>query len=240
MATLTQYASPEVERILNEIRVGESRFNDELRRSNREDAVLPVQVRSEDATGCWAFSKNVSEHGICLITPQTFQASDSTELQFCGLRYELDMMRATCSWSRPFCNSYRISGWQLDSELDVPQIVQEDLWLDLEQRSIKRERVAIPVVVHQKNGQPKIHCFSRNVCTSGICLIGNEEPKPSDFSLLELVRSNGERSQVVAECRWANCIGQSFWISGWKFPRLTRVQNFQKRYFQDVLQSDDA
>ena len=172
-------------------------------------------------------------------TPHTFQANDSTELRFCGLRYEPDMMRATCSWSSPYCNSYRISGWHLDAEIDVPQIVQEDLWLDLEQRGLKRDRVAIPVVVHQKNGQPKIHCFSRNVSTSGICLIGNEEPQTSDFSLLELARSNGGRSHVVAECRWTNRIGQSHWISGWQFPRLARVQNFQMRYFRDVLHGDD-
>lgn len=238
-ATLTRYASPEVERILKEIRNGESQYDNDLRRSNREDLVLPIRIHTEDAVDCCAFSKDVSQGGVCLITPQAFQQKDRKNLQFHGLRYECDMMPATCSWARQFSNSHWISGWQLDTDIDVAKILQEDLWLDVEQRSVERERLAIPVVVHQKNGQPKIHCFSRNICLSGVCLIGSEEPKTSDFSLLELFRSNGETSRVTAECRWARRIGQSCWISGWQFPRLARIQKFQMRYFQNLPEDDN-
>lgn len=234
----SHYASPEVVRILDEIRNSESQFDNDLRRSNREHVVLPVQVLTDNTIDCWSFSKDVSESGICLISPQRFESQDPRSLQFRGLRYECDMLQATCSWSRRFSNSYWISGWQLDNQLDVPQILEEDLWLNVEQRDSDRERLAIPVVVHQKNNGPKIHCFSRNISPNGVCLIGNEEPATFDFSLLELVRSNGRSSRVTAECKWARRIGKSCWISGWQFPRLARIQNFQMRFFPNLSEQD--
>ena len=232
--SMTQYACPEVGRILAEIRGEESQAYRELRSSNREHVVLPMRINTPSGTDSWAFSKNVSDGGICLITADKFQESDKKELNFCGLRSEFGAMHGTCSWARPFSDSYWMSGWKLEQELDVPKILEEDLWLDHEQRSIKRERFAIPVVVHQKNDRPTIYGFSRNICTSGICLIGNDEPKADDFSLLEFVRSDGQRSRLTAECRWTNRIGESIWISGWQFPRLSRIQQFQMRFFQDV------
>ena len=232
--SMTQYACPEVGRILSEIRSEESQSYQELRRSNREHVVLPMRINALSGKDSWAFSKNVSEGGICLITADQFQENDKKELNFCGLRSEFETMHGTCSWTRRFNDSYWMSGWQLEKELDVPKILEEDQWLDHEQRSIKRERFAIPVVVHQKNDRPTIYAFSRNICTSGICLIGNDKPKADDFSLLEFVRSDGQTSRITAECRWTDQIGQSIWISGWQFPRLSRIQKFQMRFFQNV------
>jgi len=62
--SMTQYACPEVGRILAEIRSEESQSYQELRSSNREHVVLPMRINVPGGTDSWAFSKHVSEGGI--------------------------------------------------------------------------------------------------------------------------------------------------------------------------------
>ncbi len=235
MPTLTRYTSPVIQRILMEIEEGEQQFDNELRGSDRMDAVLPVQVSAGREAICTAFSKDVSESGICIIAPQPFHQHDETRLKICGLRYQTPHMLATCCWAKPFNDCYWVSGWELDkASIDLQKVEDEEVRLGIDHRRIDRRRLALPVVVYQKNVRRKVHGFSRNISSGGVCLITNGPLKKSEYCLLEFIQSaKNERSEVTAECLWSTQIGPTYWISGWQFPRLDRVHETELLHFKD-------
>ena len=231
MSTTTQYTLPEVDEILQEVRESERQYDGDLRIASRTEAVLPVEVFADGELECFSFTKNVSATGVYLISPQPFFDGEQTQLRLSGLRQRSPLLPATCRWTRTFGTSFWASGWQVHCGIDVDKVLSEDRELSFDQRDSDRERLAIPVMVHPKNGS-KMHCFSRNFGPQGVCLIGQQRPKVNEFYLLEIVRSNGARDSLVAQCKWDFKVGNAFWISGWQFPNDQGVAQAQMQYFE--------
>lgn len=231
MSTANPFIAPTVAKILREVRESEELFDNELRKFYRGQAILPIKVVDEEDTECFAFTKNVSQNGVCLISPQPFFDGDLAHMNINGLNYETGQLPATCRWSKRFGISYWASGWEFNQDIELEKLLNEDRKLNFGQRENNRERIAIPVMVHPKSSE-KLHCFSRDLGADGTCLIGKVKPKLNEFSLLEIVRSTGERVRLVAECKWNFEVGSSYWISGWHFPEQDCVLQAQLQHFE--------
>jgi hypothetical protein len=123
-----------------------------------------------------------------------------------------------------------VSGWELNNHLDFSSIQEMDGRVDWESRAMPRKKVAVPVVVHQKKDKPKLNAFTRNMSGVGVCLVAAEAVEVGSFCLLEIVRCDGERIELVAKCIWGKPFGE-YYMCGWEFPRLDRVQSFQRGFW---------
>jgi len=224
MGKLSSFASPEIELLLNKLQADEDNYTAELRSLDREKMVLPVQLITPDAEfAIQAFSRNISPGGVGLITPQPFSAGTEmfVELQFQNGKLPY---RATCKWCTKFSAMYWTSGWELDSgvELNVAGVKALDATVEDDIRATDREKYAIPLVIHQKGNQSRIHGFTRNMSGEGVNLIAREGVALNSHCMLEFIRKEGERCSLIAECVWVKKFGESHWMTGWKFPRLEK------------------
>ena len=142
---------------------------------------------------------------------------------------------AECRWNKKFGSEYWISGWLLnDGQLDVDVIRDAEMMIECNTRSAKREKYAVPVIVHQKRDLPRVHAFTRNLSGDGVDLISNQDVPVNSFCKLDFVRSNGEECKMIAECVWSKKYGKEHWMTGWEFPRLSRISDFHAASFEDL------
>ena len=231
LGNLSGFASPAIERLLKKLIADENNFNSEMRSLDREKLVLPIQLSTDDGREVQAFSRDVSEGGFGLITPQPFEQGDVAKAKVCFSDSAMEYL-AECRWCAGFSDRYWTSGWQLKSgELEVDSIKSNEALMKWDVRTAEREKFAIPVVVHQKGKLPQFHAFTRNMSGEGVNLVSNERVPENSFCLLEFGRNDAEQCEIIAQCVWSKQYGSSHWLMGFQFPRLDRVAKFHAACF---------
>ncbi len=221
---LATYATPDVRRLLDQIKADETAYDSESRANQRIKLIRPVTVSSGDKT-YQAFSRDISTGGICLISSVDNDLGKECTIQIQNTDHELHVA-GTCRWKSTFGASHWISGWQLDGSLDVSQLEFESS-VALDNRHEERIKAAVPVEI--RGGGPAAHAFSLNLSGTGICLVTENATPPETLRLLRLSRRNSESCEVVAKCRWSRAFGDSHWLSGWDYPKLDRTQRFYRQ-----------
>jgi hypothetical protein len=234
LGKLSRFASPKIERLLKQLEVDETSYDIELRKSARWKLVMPVTVSStESDCRVRAFSRDVSSGGFSLISHQPFSSGMEMNLEL-NLDKLLWQSTVECRWNQKFGVKYWVSGWKLtDVQLDVEVVREAELMIASDKRSNHRERYAVPVIVHQKRDLPRVHAFTRNLSGSGVNLVTNKEVPINSFCKLEFFRSNGEECKIISECMWSKKYGKDHWMTGWEFPRLSRIADFHAPSFED-------
>lgn len=230
---IIRFASPQVQKLVEGIRESENDYGQEKRQYDREKISLPVSVSTRDGIkNELAFSQDLSKKGISLISPASFTPQESFYLSLdCGdATGKLSEFVGECRWCQPLGERYFVSGWQIDDGLDVARILKLDASLHGENRISDRIQVAIPVVIHQKNDLATLQAFTRNISDQGACLVCVWPTTPGEFCLLDIVRHDGQAEEIIAECVWSRPFGNCF-MSGWRFPRLDRIENFHRGYW---------
>ena len=233
LTKLTRFANTEIEQLLKNLHADEENYSADLRSLNREKLVFPVKLTTLDKEfSVHAFSRDVSQDGLGLITPQPFSAGEKMDVQL-YLHSGLRTIRSECRWSKKFGDSFWACGWQLcsDVNLDVAAIKELGASVVYDARTLDRDKFAMPAVVHQKGKLPRVQGFTRNISDDGVNIVSSEQVRENSFCLLEFIRSGGERCEMVAECKWSKKYGDSHWMTGWQFPRLERVAKFHAASF---------
>ena len=113
LTSTSQYVSPEVERLINQVIVDDARYDRDLRSVHREKVVLPVNLKFMNGLpSISAFSRNLSVSGACLITRQLIELDTTVMLQIYRLDGRTSQVVAECKWCKPFGQEYWMSGWQ--------------------------------------------------------------------------------------------------------------------------------
>ncbi len=113
LTNASRYVSPEVERLITEVIVEDSRYDRELRSLHREKLVLPVNIKfMNGAPAVSAFSRNLSVSGTCLITRQPIEIQMLAMIQIYRLESSASQVVGDCKWCKPFGPDYWMSGWQ--------------------------------------------------------------------------------------------------------------------------------
>ena len=233
LGKLSCFANPEIERLLKKLQADENGYDAELRSLDREKLVFPVQLTSlSGESKVDAFSRDLSNGGVGLITSQSFDAGTrmNIQLQFPDATHTC---QARCCWGSKFGESFWSSGWEFvfDNQLDMDSIKNADAGIFYDARTTVREKFAVPVVLHQKGKQSQIHGFTKNISGDGANLIMGQQIVEKTWCMLEFVRSDGQSCNIVAESIWSREYGDSNWMAGWKFPRLERIAKFHAAYF---------
>jgi hypothetical protein len=104
----------------------------------------------------------------------------------------------------------------------IKEIQTEDSRFDRELRSAHREKIVLPVTIKSLDGKELIECTSRNISSTGICLLSTTKFESDTQWLLQINRLNEKTSEVMATCKWSREFGRAHSISGWQFIRMTR------------------
>ncbi len=232
LGKLSRFASPEIEHLLRKLEADENSYDAEMRSLDREKLVIPVELSTHDGEfKVLSFSRNISKRGVCLITPQPFTAGTVMNVEL-NLDSLLSRHTAECRWSQKFGDAYWTSGWKLTSkELDIAAIKGADSLIGWDKRSTERKPHAVPVIIHQKGEQQRIHAFSRNMSGGGVNLVASQEVPEKTFCKLQFVRNDGERCDFIAECIWSKKYGKNHWMMGWQFPELDEIAKFHAACF---------
>ena len=232
LGKLSRFASPEIEHLLKKLEADETTYDNEMRSLDREKLVLPVELSTTDGElEVHAFSRNLSPGGTSLITPQPFSHGENMNLVL-NLHNLLSRHTAECCWSQRFGQAYWTSGWKFTGKkVDMDAVKEADGMIGWDSRVTEREKYAVPVIIHQKGQKPRVHSFTRNMSGDGACLVASHEIPEKAFCMLEFVRSDGERCDIIAECIWSKKYGKKHWMTGWQFPRLDRIAKFHEACF---------
>jgi hypothetical protein len=219
MKTLLRNAGPEVDALIEQIKADELNFSAELRSTDREPIVMPIHMASlDDDFHLSAFSRNISENGICLIAGQPFRPETNFLISFFSKQHPGSNL-AQCRWSCKFGTSYWISGWKLDAKIQLGKLLKENDSLQASGGSSNiDQKIAIPLSVHREGDSPKVSGFTRSVSRRGVSLLTELSVTEGSSGILELMRLNGDSAGVVARCVWARPYGTDHWLSEWEFP----------------------
>lgn len=107
---------PEIQRVVNDILLENSRYKRELRSFHREVLVCPVIVsfsESMDVDAQHCVSRNISAAGISIISSVEFPASLKAMMEIYRLKKTQNhQIHAECRWCKPFGDMYWMSGWR--------------------------------------------------------------------------------------------------------------------------------
>lgn len=97
------------------------------------------------------------------------------------------------------------------------QRVQDD------RRAVGRMPFVRPTVIksHSTNSRP-VESFSRNLSPAGIGIVSKEPFKLGDVGTIEIHRFRQSPVIVLAECRWCDSFGSTWYFSGWVFLSTVR------------------
>lgn len=104
----------------------------------------------------------------------------------------------------------------------MSEVTLEQSRYERDLRTAKREKIVLPVFVVTDNDGTEVHGFTRNLSTTGACIVANHSFVAKEKALIELYRLNGETSNLISECRWVREFGPNFYVSGWQFIRVKR------------------
>ena len=100
------------------------------------------------------------------------------------------------------------------------EIQVEQTRFDRDLRSAKREKVVLPVSIDGDN--IKVSGVTRDLSSTGACIIAEREFDEHDKASIEIYRLNGEPKRLLSECRWCKPFGPNFWLSGWQFVTVEK------------------
>lgn len=104
--------SSEIEHIVQEIEMDESRFDRELRSVSRQKIILPVSIRSLNGTArVEGFTRNLSGAGVSLISDRSFREGTVARLQIHTQNRSTAEIIGECKWCRPYAHRTFICGW---------------------------------------------------------------------------------------------------------------------------------
>jgi len=219
MNTLLRNAGPEVDAMIEQLKADELDFSAELRSTDREPVVMPIHMASlDDDFHLHAFSRNLSENGICLIAGQPFRPESKLLISFFSNQHPGSNL-AQCRWSCKFGTSYWISGWKLDAKLPMGNLLKENDALLASASPRIGQTIAIPLAIHREDEPPKITGFTQNISNRGVGLVTELSVGEGSTGVLELMRLNGESVGVVAKCVGDRPYGADHWLSEWEFPK---------------------
>ena len=114
MLTGSSAGNPKIVKLIEAIDSEQKRFDRDLRSVPREKLVLPVALRLKDcSTYVHAFTRNLSPHGMCLVSDRPFQQESFCKVLIhrLGTGSENELL-AQCRWCKPFGTGYWVTGWQ--------------------------------------------------------------------------------------------------------------------------------
>lgn len=109
----------------------------------------------------------------------------------------------------------------------IGRLLKEAVHSEHERRSQKRYSFVRPVTVHQPNGTVQL-AFSRDLSESGIGLIQAETVDAGRIAEIE-IQVPDEPVCLKAEARWCRDYGSGWYLVGWRFISLTRLQIASQR-----------
>lgn len=106
-------ANAEVEIAVRQLLTEDTRFDDlERRTSHRDQLVRPVRIElSEDCHPLVAVTRNISTHGICVLTDRVIAEGVTARISVHCLESGPTLFLADCRWGRPYGIGWYISGW---------------------------------------------------------------------------------------------------------------------------------
>ena len=217
MDTIRQNETPANADAVGQVLAEEQKLVNENRRQNREPLVVPVEIYQDDFDlTVSGFARNISTSGICLIAPQPFREGTEVTMRLLGEPTRVEST-GTCCWGTKFGSTYWLSGWRIDQQLPVAQILKEDLLVEPEHRTGNRVTTAIPVYVTLSDSSTRVPGFTRNLSRDGICLVSKIGTTSGQHASLEVMRPDGGSSVVESRCLWSKQYGEAHWVSGWDF-----------------------
>lgn len=112
LRSATGFVSKQVEHLINQINAEGSRYDRELRSVHREKVIIPAEIEFESGETLTAFTRNLSAHGVCLISCKEIQPEFQTTLKLYRLSEPPSSIFAECRWSKAFGDQYWVSGWK--------------------------------------------------------------------------------------------------------------------------------
>ena len=217
MDTVKRNETPSVADVVSQVLAEEQNIVNENRKQNREPLVVPAQIYQDhfDLTVS-GFARNISTAGVCLIAPQPFREGTEVTIRLLGELTKVES-KGTCCWGTKFGSTYWLSGWRIDQQLPVGQLLKEDRLVEPEQRTGNRVTTAVPVYVTLSDSSTRVPGFTRNLSRDGICLVSKIETTLGQHASLEVMRPDGGSSVVESRCLWSKRYGEAHWVSGWDF-----------------------
>ena len=106
-------ASPDIQRVVDQIVKEDTRFTKELRTVHREPILLPVRFKMQGTDDfVAAFSRNLSALGACLVTDTPVPERTTATLEFYRLNEKVSTIVAESRWCRTYGPIFYMSGWQ--------------------------------------------------------------------------------------------------------------------------------
>jgi hypothetical protein len=109
------YVNADVNRMIQDIILENSRYKRELRTFHREVLVCPVLIKFfDDQPDQHCVSRNISPAGISLISAIPFVEHVTAKMEIYRLKSAASCrdIVAECRWCKPFGPEYWMSGWQ--------------------------------------------------------------------------------------------------------------------------------
>ena len=112
-------SNPEIERIVSDLLAADANFDRVENRSvHRDHLVRPVQLHlrsQETEQTIGAFSRNISDVGIGIITEQEIRSGEFAVIEIERFNGEPAKIISECRWSKNYCGNWFISGWQFQN-----------------------------------------------------------------------------------------------------------------------------
>ena len=113
LTSTNRYVSPDVEKLIKEVILEDTRYERELRSVHREKIVLPANIKFMNGIpSVAAFTRNLSVAGTCLISRAEVEVGAMALVQIYRLTSKFSQVVAECKWTRQFGEEYWMSGWQ--------------------------------------------------------------------------------------------------------------------------------
>lgn len=112
-------------------------------------------------------------------------------------------------------------------EVAIGRMLKEAVLCEHERRSQKRYSFVRPVTIHLPNGDVQL-AFSRDLSDSGIGLIQAEAVDDGRIAEIE-IQTPDDTVCLKAEARWCRDYGNGWFLVGWRFISLTRLQIVSQR-----------
>ena len=106
-----------VSQLVAEIRNENSNFHP-LRKIVRDSIVIPVLVCDRSGNEISGFTRDLSAHGVCLITNRKFHTNDHWIIDLYRLDGRSNAILSECRWSQRFGDSFWLSGWKFQRAVE--------------------------------------------------------------------------------------------------------------------------
>jgi len=103
-----------IQRLIKEIQKETAKFDRDLRSTHRENLVLPANLEMKNVVHD-GFTRNISASGVCIVTLAEIPDRSLATISIYRIGGSPCRLVAECRWTKPFGDSFWISGWQFGS-----------------------------------------------------------------------------------------------------------------------------